>query len=110
MLRSRPWWFRYRNHQSFQGISYHSSRVSDSVLRELKSVPPNEDGESSWVMFNDFLVRPVSEQEVFRFPQLWKVPAIVLLERDDVGSVLDLGKLPTQLDPSVLFQDVSLAW
>jgi PAB-dependent poly(A)-specific ribonuclease subunit 2 len=58
-------------------------------------------------MFNDFLVRPVAEEEVFRFPEQWKIPAVIILERE---SDFDLGNLPTQLDPSVLYQDVSLAW
>ena len=58
-------------------------------------------------MFNDFHVRPVSEAEVFTFPE-WKVPAVIILERTD--NVLDLSKIPTQLDPNVLFKDVSVAW
>lgn len=60
-------------------------------------------------MFNDFLVRPVAEAEVFRFSQVWKLPAVIMLERVDKDSLLDLSKLPTSLDPGVLFKDVSLA-
>ncbi|WVQ97692.1 PAB-dependent poly(A)-specific ribonuclease subunit PAN2 [Kwoniella sp. CBS 9459] len=65
---------------------------------------------SSWVMFNDFLVRPVTEEEVFTFPDLWKVPAVIILERVDSENLIDLGGLPRQLDPEVLFKDVSIAW
>ncbi|KAK8846644.1 PAB-dependent poly(A)-specific ribonuclease subunit PAN2 [Kwoniella newhampshirensis] len=65
---------------------------------------------SSWVMFNDFLVRKVTEEEVFRFPDQWKVPAVIILERSDSAKVLDWGKLPKQLNAEALFKDVSIAW
>ena len=71
---------------------------------------PSGDDESPWVMFNDFLVRAVSEDEVFRFRDEWKVPAIIILERLDSGSMLKLERLPISLDPAGLFQDVSVAW
>ena len=34
---------------------------------------PSSDGSLSWYLFNDFLVRPVPEEEVFSFPSSWKV-------------------------------------
>lgn len=61
-------------------------------------------------MFNDFLVRYVSEEQVFSFPDQWKVPAVIILERDDTDALLDFSAIPTQLDPSALFKDVSVAW
>ena len=61
------------------------------------------------MMFNDFLVRPVTEAEVFSFSESWKSPAVIMLERVDRDSLLDLSMLPTFLDPRGLFQDVSLA-
>lgn len=39
-----------------------------------------------------------------------KTPAIIILERADCESALDLAKLPTGLNPEVLYKDVSLAW
>lgn len=71
---------------------------------------PSEDAVSAWLMFNDFSVRPVSEEAVFSFPEQWKVPAVIIFERIDTESVLDLRKLPTSLDPDGLFRDVSMAW
>jgi hypothetical protein len=29
--------------------------------------------QDAWVLFNDFVVRQVSEEEVFGFPDQWKV-------------------------------------
>lgn len=74
------------------------------------SVPATQDSETSWVMFNDFLVKPVSEEEVFSFPGPWKIPAVIILVRKDVNDILETGNLPTQLEPSALFEDVSIAW
>lgn len=39
-----------------------------------------------------------------------QTPAVVILERVDAAQVLDLGKLPTRLQPDVLYKDVSMAW
>lgn len=36
----RPWWFKYRNHPSSRGISYPSSRVSDSDFDGAKGSAP----------------------------------------------------------------------
>lgn len=73
---------------------------------------PAQDGddEPHWVLFNDFLVRPVAESEVFSFVDMWKVPAVIVLQRRDAEQVLNLAKLPSQIKPDVLFKDVSLAW
>ena len=70
---------------------------------------PDEDQIPTWVMFNDFLVRQVSAEEVFRFPDAWKVPAVIVFQRQDVDDILDLQRLPTQLDPSILCEDVSVS-
>jgi hypothetical protein len=44
------------------------------VLAKLQTVPANENNDQSyWVILNDFSVRPISEEEVFRFPDMWKV-------------------------------------
>ena len=77
------------------------SRVSLKAT-SLTSVP------ECWIMFNDFLVKPVSEDEVLDFPE-WKLPAVIMYEREDGGD-LRMEQMPTDLDSSVLLKDVSLAW
>ncbi|KAL1408168.1 poly(A)-specific ribonuclease [Vanrija albida] len=80
-------------------------------LLSFVKMPAEEDEEEpKWIMFNDFLVRPVKEEEVFSFPDTWKVPAIIILERVDADKMLDYGKLPKELDVNVLFKDHSMAW
>jgi PAB-dependent poly(A)-specific ribonuclease subunit 2 len=61
-------------------------------------------------MFNDFLVRPVKEEEVFSFPDTWKVPAVIVLERVDCASLLDYSKMPKELDMEILYKDHSMSW
>lgn len=92
-----------------------------SVVVQVQTAPENpahllsfvkvtEEGEAQWIMFNDFLVRPVKEEEVFSFADTWKVPAIIMFERRDSASLLDYNRLPKQLDHEVLFKDHNMAW
>jgi hypothetical protein len=39
-----------------------------------------------------------------------QVPAVIFLERLDSAQILDIAKLPVQLDSAALFKDVSVAW
>ncbi|GMK57719.1 hypothetical protein CspeluHIS016_0405530 [Cutaneotrichosporon spelunceum] len=87
-----------------------------SVVAQVQTAPENPAhllsfarvSDDQWVMFNDFLVRPVKEEEVFSFAD-WKVPAIIILERRDSSSLLDFSRLPKELDHGVLFKDQNLA-
>nr|ODO00889.1 PAB-dependent poly(A)-specific ribonuclease subunit PAN2 [Cryptococcus depauperatus CBS 7855] len=67
-------------------------------------------GQDKWVLFNDFLVRPVPSSEVFSFNDSWKTPSIVILERTDSLQLLDLQRLPKELDSEVLFKDHCISW
>lgn len=103
-----------------QGIVYEVKSVVVQVqtapdkpphLISFVKMPQEEDEEEpKWIMFNDFLVRPVREEEVFTFTESWKVPAVIILERVDAASVLSYASLPTELDTSVLFTDHNIAW
>ncbi|KAF8590468.1 hypothetical protein K439DRAFT_1329688 [Ramaria rubella] len=101
----------------------------DAVLYELRSVVvavkeksshlvaivkiPNGEAESEigspWFIFNDFVVRNVSEEEALSFPGTWKVPAILYLERVDVRDKLDYSGLPEIRDPAILSRDSSIS-
>ncbi|CAK9784309.1 putative subunit of the Pan2p-Pan3p poly(A)-ribonuclease complex [Cutaneotrichosporon oleaginosum] len=88
-----------------------------SVVVQVQTAPENPAhllsfvrvSDEQWVMFNDFLVRPVKEEEVFSFAD-WKVPAIIMLERRDCSALLDYERLPKQLDHEVLFKDQNMAF
>jgi len=40
---------------------------------------------------------------------LRKVPTIIYLERSDLQSTVDFSQVPANLDPSILYQDTSIA-
>jgi PAB-dependent poly(A)-specific ribonuclease subunit 2 len=98
------------------------------LITFMVPVPEAEDGENSpWFVFNDFVVRNISEEEALSFPDVWKVcsvsrsfaiisklkfgklPAIVYLERVDMRENLDFSGLPDGLDPSILSRDTSIS-
>ncbi|GAA6000190.1 hypothetical protein JCM10207_007897 [Rhodosporidiobolus poonsookiae] len=64
---------------------------------------------ASWHLFNDFLVRPVSEEEVLSFPGTWKIPAVLFYERTDTKEIIDFSSLPLRGDPSLLCEDITIS-
>lgn len=75
-------------------------------------VPESEldpETKTPWYLFNDFLVRKIRPEEVFSFKGTWKTPAVLQYTRIDLDSVLDLDVLPTEVDYSLLFEDLSIA-
>ncbi|KII89238.1 hypothetical protein PLICRDRAFT_160474 [Plicaturopsis crispa FD-325 SS-3] len=95
------------------------SLVVQIVTKEKKShlvaivkVPDAEgggDNASPWYLFNDFVVRNISEHEALSFPGKWKVPAVMYLERVDLQDNLDYSGLPVEMDPSILSCDTSIS-
>ncbi|EIW68674.1 hypothetical protein TREMEDRAFT_31884 [Tremella mesenterica DSM 1558] len=80
-----------------------------SHLVAFAKIDADDDSDGGWVMFNDFVVRPISEETVFSFPADWKTPAVCIFERVDVNQSLDLSVLPKTLDLRSLLDDVSMA-
>ena len=64
---------------------------------------------SAWYLFNDFLVRKIRAEEVFSFKGTWKTPAVLQYTRIDLDDLLDLEVLPSQVDYSLLFENLSIA-
>ncbi|KAF8654097.1 hypothetical protein AX16_003630 [Volvariella volvacea WC 439] len=64
---------------------------------------------SPWYIFNDFVVTNVSAEVALSFPDKWKVPAIVYLERTNLHDIVDLSNLPSGIDPTILSQDTSIS-
>ncbi|KAK4519134.1 uncharacterized protein ATC70_009366 [Mucor velutinosus] len=62
-----------------------------------------------WYLFNDFLVRKIRAEEVFSFKGNWKTPAVLQYTRVDLDTLLDLDALPSQVDYSLLFEDLTVA-
>lgn len=67
-----------------------------------------------WVLFNDFLVRPVEEAEVLHFGASWKIPAVLVWERVDSAAQAHAAQLrdmaqSLQPDTTLLTRDWNLA-
>ncbi|CAG8466414.1 17986_t:CDS:10 [Racocetra fulgida] len=72
-----------------------------------KELEPGSKG--PWYLFNDFLVRNVTEQEVFNFQGLWKTPVVLYYSRIDITDLIDISALPSEIDKSILFKDISIS-
>lgn len=88
-----------------------SGKGRKSHLVAIVKVPDAEDAglSSPWFLFNDFVVTNISQKEALSFPDKWKFPAIVYLERSDIGSILDLSELSYSLDSSILNRETSIS-
>lgn len=63
------------------------------------------EGESSWHLFNDFLVRPVTREEALDFTPKWKVPSVLCFQlKSDHSSAVD-NSWKHNIDTSLLYQD-----
>ncbi|KDN41342.1 hypothetical protein K437DRAFT_226828 [Tilletiaria anomala UBC 951] len=82
-------------------------------LVALERVPDSEreqaEGKGPWYLFNDFLVRNISDMEARSFNGPWKVPAVLFFERADAATALDLSSLPLRIPPSILCQDINIS-
>ncbi|MBW0476095.1 hypothetical protein O181_015810 [Austropuccinia psidii MF-1] len=64
---------------------------------------------TGWYLFNDFLVKKISEEEALSFPARWKIPCILYYVRKDMEKAIDLSRLPSSIDRSILLKDINLS-
>lgn len=62
---------------------------------------------SPWYLFNDFLVRNISEEEALSFQNTWKIPAVLMFERINYPPE---EEPVTEPDSKILCEDTSIAW
>ncbi|TFK76563.1 hypothetical protein BDN72DRAFT_785586 [Pluteus cervinus] len=87
-------------------------RDKNSHLVALVKVPDaqkQEGTKSPWHIFNDFVVQNLTEEEALSFPDVWKIPAILYLERKGLEQEVDLSRLPDGIEPSILSRDTSIS-
>ncbi|RDB20983.1 PAB-dependent poly(A)-specific ribonuclease subunit PAN2 [Hypsizygus marmoreus] len=86
------------------------TKEKPSHLVAIVKVPEAEGHPASpWFLFNDFVVRNISEDEALSFPDKWKVPAIVYYERLHLQEALDYSALPEKIDDAILSHDTSIS-
>lgn len=74
----------------------------------------SDEDREAWTLFNDFLVRPVPADEVLRFGEAWKIPALLVWERIDGAAqahAAHLAHAASRLSPDtrLLTADVNMA-
>ena len=65
---------------------------------------PTAPTESQWHLFNDFLVRPVKDNEAVTFNTSWKIPSIITYQAKGGNNRID-NSWKTNLDTSLLYLD-----
>ncbi|KAI8987727.1 ubiquitin carboxyl-terminal hydrolase-domain-containing protein [Mycotypha africana] len=83
--------------------------VSQIKIPETELSESDNKTSPNWYLFNDFLVRKIRPEEVFSFKGTWKTPAVLQYSRVDLDKLLDLTILPSEVDYSLLFDDISVA-
>ncbi|KAL7325020.1 poly(A)-specific ribonuclease [Mucor circinelloides] len=83
--------------------------VSQIKIPETSTSDTTAPPSTPWYLFNDFLVRKIRTEEVFSFKGSWKTPAVLQYTRVDLDTLLDLDVLPSQVDYSLLFEDLTVA-
>ncbi|CAG8616504.1 10808_t:CDS:10, partial [Acaulospora morrowiae] len=80
-----------------------------AFVKVSKELETESSGKGPWYLFNDFLVKNVSEQEVFNFQGSWKTPVLLYYSRVDISDLMDTSVLPSEIDKSILFKDISIS-
>jgi PAB-dependent poly(A)-specific ribonuclease subunit 2 len=57
----------------------------------------------SWHLFNDFLVRPIPEEEALRFEPSWKLPSVLAFQLQDASHSID-NSWKENLDTQILYR------
>ncbi|PWN52754.1 hypothetical protein IE53DRAFT_366908 [Violaceomyces palustris] len=88
-------------------------QVADTDAKEAETAGKGLKRASPWYLFNDFLVRNIGEEEALGFPNPWKIPAVMLWEREDVVEPPpQADKAPDtreEMDSSILCEDFNIS-
>ncbi|KAJ5899587.1 hypothetical protein N7495_004331 [Penicillium taxi] len=84
-------------HQKPHLVSFINTSISDREQQE----------QSKWHLFNDFLVAEVEKDEALRFTQTWKQPCVLAFQVRDARNCVD-DSWKSNLDTTLLFREWSL--
>ncbi|KAF2091807.1 hypothetical protein K490DRAFT_70560 [Saccharata proteae CBS 121410] len=74
-----------------------------SMINVSPSSPDENQTQSSWYLFNDFLVRPVAKEEALRFDPSWKLPSVLTYQSVKASHHID-DSWKDRLDTSLLYR------
>ncbi|CAJ0827215.1 6249_t:CDS:10 [Entrophospora sp. SA101] len=72
----------------------------EKEMPHLVAFVKDPSSKSPWYLFNDFLVKNVKEQEC---------PVLLYFSRIDINDLMDTSALPSEIDKTILFKDISIA-
>nr|POE75484.1 pab-dependent poly(a)-specific ribonuclease subunit pan2 [Quercus suber] len=67
---------------------------------------PNVSQNGDWHLVNDFLVRPISQEEALLFDSRWKLPSVITYQAKSRSHVID-NSWKTAIDTSILYRSVA---
>ncbi|KAK4703268.1 PAB-dependent poly(A)-specific ribonuclease subunit 2, partial [Phenoliferia sp. Uapishka_3] len=114
--------FGFYNKTPYSGLETHiTNSYTNSLLQALHYTLPERRfwifAPGKWYLFNDFLVKPISEEEALSYPSTWKlifhttcqIPAVMFYQRVDADELLDFSSLPLSSEPGILCQDITIS-
>ncbi|KAI9595833.1 ubiquitin carboxyl-terminal hydrolase-domain-containing protein [Syncephalis fuscata] len=67
------------------------------------------DGQDSWYLFNDFLVKNIPKDQVLDLYPSWKLPSVLCYVRETVDDILVPIYVPRHGNTSILYHDISIS-
>lgn len=86
-----------------------TNRQNESHLVTYSKIRKSPTDDGKWHLFNDFLVREVSEEEVLDVSHWWKKPVVVVYKEVNVGNEFKPEIYMRNLNKAVLYRDNFIA-
>lgn len=83
-------------------IEVSSSRTDKHLVSYIRI---DESGKKTWYLFNDFLVKQVTEKEVLNFVHPWKSPVMLVYHQRVDLPPFDVNAWKAKFDTSILYKD-----
>lgn len=82
-----------------------TNRQNESHLITYSKIKKDVNDPGEWYLFNDFLVREVSENEVLDVSPWWKKPVVVIYKEVGIGNKFKPNIYMNNLNTSILYRD-----
>jgi PAB-dependent poly(A)-specific ribonuclease subunit 2 len=96
------------NLRKFELVGYTAqitNRQNESHLITYSKIRTDINEPGKWYLFNDFMVREVSEQDVFDVSPWWKKPVVIIYKEVGIGNEFKPKIYMNNLNTSLLYRD-----
>lgn len=76
------------------------------AMVDVSVADPDPNHVSDWHLINDFLIRPIAEEEALHFDARWKLPSVLTYQAKSISHMLD-DTWKQGIDTSVLYRSVT---